>query len=525
MTIILKRLGLLFATSLLLYASWPPSVFGPIVFVALIPLLYFVDSTKAEKPIKKYFILFFGILTALFCFGFLTAYNAWGAYNKQSFIPILMCFVPLSAFIALYGFFKKKSLGFLFLIFGWGTMELFQMNWDMNSPLLMLGNSLSYYPSLIQHYAIWGVTGGSMFIVAMNVILYSIIKKAVEKKTFKKEILIYSCLFGILIISAIYFQLPKEQNKTVRAGMTLLHFEHFTPENSLNPFLTIDKYNKLIEKNNIDDIDVMFFPESAVVNSGWIENLNNKNLTNPLDSFCPRKEIFFGSHVFSIYSGDINNRPYNVNYDQNSKLYYLKHNCSLYRSATGKYSVKSKDKFVSFHEIKPYPTLLGFLADMLNKDAFPLYLSPYEKSIDRPVKLANGVKVYSIMCFESFFSDVIVKQNDANFIAVLANESWNYQDKGKEQYFSYMIPKAIESGKGILKVANGGYSGYINSKGKLIKKIGYDKAQLIKVDIDIDENTSFYSGYFIEISSVIIFTSVSLLLYLIVLTLRRKLNL
>lgn len=512
MSAILKNLGLILASSVLLYAAWPPSVLGPIVFIALIPLLYFVDSTKTEKPLKKYFILFGGILTALFCFGFLTAYNAWGEYNKQSFIPILMCFVPLSAFIAFYGFFKKKSIGFLFLTFGWGAMELFQMNWDMNSPLLMLGNSLSYYPSIIQHYAIWGVTGGSMLIVAINIILYLLIKKLKNKNSFKKEVIALIGLFLPIIISVFYFHAPQEKNKTVKVGMTLLHVEHFTEENSLNPFLMIREYNRLISENNIDDIEVMFFPESAVVNSGWIENLNNVTYDNPLDSLCPGKQIFFGTHAFSIYHGDTLDKAYNVNYDPNSKVYYLKHNSSIFRSESGKYSVKSKDKYVSFHEIKPYPKLIGFVADWLNKEVLPTYLSPYEKSIKKPVKLTSGVKVYSIMCFESFFSDAIVEQNDADFIAVLANESWNYQDKGKEQYFSYMVPKAIEAGKGVVKVANGGYSGYINSKGVIVNKSGYNEEKLIKVDVDLISSASFYSNFFSQISALIIIVSISLII-------------
>lgn len=523
MIAILKKLGLLLASSVLLYAAWSPSVLGPIVFIALIPLLFYIDSIT-QIGFKKYFYSFFGILIALFCFGFLTAYNAWGEYNKQSFIPILMCFVPLSAFIAFYGFFKKKSIGFLFLIFGWGAMELFQMNWDMNSPLLMLGNSLSYYPSIIQHYAIWGVTGGSMLIVAINIILYFLIKKLKNKNSLKKEVIILIGLFSPIIISIFYFNALQEKNKTVKVGMTLLHVEHFTEKNSLNPFLMIEEYNKVISKYSIDDVEVMFFPESAVVNSGWIENFNNVNYENPLDSLCPGKQIFLGTHAFSIYQGDSAGKAYNVNYDPNSKLYYLKHNSSIFRSKLGIYSVKSKDKYVSFHEIKPYPSILGFLADILNKEAVPLYLSPYPKSIEKPVKLTNGTKVYSIMCFESFFSDVIVKQNDADFIAVLANESWNYQDKGKEQYFSYMVPKAIESGKGILKVANGGYSGYINSKGNVIEKIGYDKAQLKKIDIEVDDSASVYSSHFSEISIVIRFISLALFFYLFIEKLRSKLS-
>jgi apolipoprotein N-acyltransferase len=87
-----------------------------------------------------------------------------------------------------------------------------------------------------------------------------------------------------------------------------------------------------------------------------------------------------------------------------------------------------------------------------------------------------------------------------------------------------MVPKAIESGKGILKVANGGYSGYINSKGKVIEKIGYSKAQLKKIDIEVDDSASFYSSHFSEINIVISFISLALFFYLFIGKLRSKLS-
>ncbi len=116
------------------------------------------------------------------------------------------------------------------------------------------------------------------------------------------------------------------------------------------------------------------------------------------------------------------------------------------------------------------------------------------------------------MCFESFFSNMIVKQKEADAVFILANESWNHQDKGKEQYFSFMTPKAIECGKTVVKVANCGYSGYINSKGKVIEKFSYQKKGIYKLNLNVKNSASIYASISKGLNGLIVFATIILLI-------------
>lgn len=478
---------------ILLTLSWPPLKLGFLVYIGLVPLLFYVDSLDGLTKFSRYLWTFLGVFIVLFLFPFISSYNGWGDYNNNIFMVIIMCFLPMSIIISLFTVFKNKKVGYLFLIFSWGSMEILQMTWEFNSPLLMLGYSLSYYPELIQHYAIWGSLGGAMHIVAINILVYQLIKRALNRESFQKQAVGLGILFIPILLSVIFYVFPSKIDSKERISIVLAHFEHFTEEYALKPMLLIKKYNSLLKGSDVSKSEIIVLPESTIVEGGWIENLNNPNIPNPMDSLFNGKPVLFGSHMFSIYKERKSEIPYNVRYDKNSKVHYNSHNCIVYRSPVNTYSVRSKEKFVSFHEIIPYHSLMSFSKNWFVKSADPAFLSIYQNSSERVFKVNENLKIYSLMCFESFFSNMVIKQPEAGVIFVLANESWNNQDKGKEQYFSYMSTKAIESGKTLVKVSNCGYSGIFNSKGKTLKKIGYAKNGVHSLEIEIKKSASIYS--------------------------------
>ncbi len=507
-----KKIVLLGLSITLLTISWPPYLGGPSIYLAFIPLFFYERRILTKSRFKKYLLTFLGFFLVLFSYGFLVSYNAWGEYNNNVYIAIIVSFLPLSLVVSLFSLFTKNTHRYLFLIFSWSSMEILQMNWGLNSPLLLLGNSLCMFPNLIQHYSIWGVLGGAQHILSLNVIVFLIILKTRSKTNFKREIALLALLLLPILGSIISYSLPLERDKTITAGIALGNFEHFKKENSENTSLLINQYKKILKGKNLKDVNIVLFSESTIVNGGWIENLNNDSIPNPIDSLCPGKEILFGAHMFSIYDNSQDQLPYSVRYDANSKINYETHNCVVFRSKLGNYSVRSKEKYVPFHEVIPYPKILMFTKNWLSKTTIPTYLSPYKHGVEEPFTTANGNTIYGLMCFESFFSNMIIKQNKADFIVVLANESWNHQHLGKEQYFDYMTAKAIESGKAIVKVANCGYSGYINSKGQIIDKVGFDKPIFKKVKIDCNQSASIYSSIATALNTIVISTTLILLM-------------
>ncbi len=505
----LKRIGLILLTSVLLYVAWPPFNFGPLLFVAFIPFLFYVETLRNKSHLAKYVLTVAGIFASLFLFSYLSSYEAWGEYEESVFIGIFVSFVPLSFIVSLFVLFKRRRLGMLFFVFAWGSMEVLQIKWELNSPLYMLGNGLSMFPSLIQHYAIWGVIGGSMYILAINGILFNHILKMRERSSYRKQLRTLLVLLMPILLSVIVYNLPLEHEQKLDVGIVLLHEEHFTIENANDPYLTIEKYNALINAQ-VGKADIVVFPESAVINSGWIENVNLDSLTNPLDALCPDKEIILGSHMFSIYRKQGNETPYFVRYDENSRINYQSHNCAIHRNSLGNYRVRSKNKNVPFHEVVPYPSLFMFTKNWFSTSESPTYLSKYDKQSKELFKTKNGIRIHALMCFESFFSDMIVQESEAEVIFILANESWNNQTKGKEQYFYYMIPKAIESGKSIVKVANSGHSGSINSKGQIEEQIGFNNSSATSIQVGVSSQSSIYSNIANELNIFIILVTIVL---------------
>ncbi len=499
----IKQIGLLLLCALLLWAAWPPYLFAPLIFIGFVPLFYVLDELHLKKGFKKYLLTFLAIYLPLSLFATLASLYAWGDVNMSVFFGVLINFFPVSIFLAFGTFIKKGIYRHLFFIFGWATMEIFQLWWDFNAPLFLLSNSLAMFPSLMQHYAIWGALGGSMYILAVNLFVYYAFKNPKFMNSNWKFARAVIILLPNLL-SMITYAIPSFSKQKYDVGFIMPHFNQYQEKYSLDPMLLVKHYNELYAEHGSPDVDFIILPETAVLNSGWIENLNKPSIPNPLDSLLPGKELILGSYFFSIYEPKGEDIPYYVRYDSISKVHFLTHNCAIYRSKNNHYQIRAKEKFIPFHDAMPYPSLLMFTERWINRVGVRTYIADYPKVPSEVITTEKGLKMYNLLCFEGYFSNIMVKESDLDFITVIANENWNDKDKGKMQFFRYMVPRAIEAGKPLLKVSNSGYSGYISEKGELKAFYGYDKPNFQIVTIDKVNGSSLYSKIFTLIDVIVI---------------------
>ena len=518
--ILIKRFGLIVASVLLLFLAWPPSNLGPLSFIAFVPLLFYLNDYNGSS-FKKYLYSLLGIFIVLYVAAYSVSIYAWGEYSDSVREGVLIVTLPKAVIIALHSIIKNRNRSLILFVLLWYTVEILQLYWQFNAPLFAIGNSLSGFTSIIQHYSLWGIHGGTILILGVNVVIFRLIQNRLNNLQSKKlwyGLILFSLPF---LLSPLFTTLDATEIRKEKVAIAVGHFDHFKIEFSENPKLLIDRYNALLKTKSLENVDLVIFPESAVVNGGWIENLNAINFSNILDSLCPDKEVFLGSHMFSIYKGN-DFSDYRVRKHELSGYHFLSHNCIVFRNKLGIYSLRTKEKYIPFHESIPYPFIFGFAKGMYTKDRIPTYLIKYAHSHDEVFETAGGIKISPLMCFESTFTDMALRNPDADVILVLANESWNDAISGKEQYMSYLQAKAIESGKGILKVSNGGFSGFINSKGKIISEYGFDKPLVEVVEIELNENHSIYSSIGTFLSELIIFITVTL--FVIQFILERRLN-
>ena len=157
--------------SILLWAAWPTSPLTLLIFIAWVPLLWIEDHVSNWKKlfgITYLHMLFWNIATTWWVWNASPA-GAMGAFIANS---LVMC-VPWLLF-----YFTKKQfgrwIGYSSLIVFWLTFEYIHHNWELSWPWLTLGNSFATHPEWVQWYEYSGSTGGSLWVLLVNIIAYAI---------------------------------------------------------------------------------------------------------------------------------------------------------------------------------------------------------------------------------------------------------------------------------------------------------------------------------------------------------------
>ena len=82
-----------------------------------------------------------------------------------------------------------------------------------------------------------------------------------------------------------------------------------------------------------------------------------------------------------------------------------------------------------------------------------------------------------------------------DFLENITNDAWFGRTTGPYQHFSMTVFRAIENRKPVIRAANTGISGFIDSKGRIISKTNLFQQVIITGTIKTDETKSFYTQY------------------------------
>ncbi len=211
--------SVLFAS--LLFLAWPPIGFNAFLFIAFIPAFYLVDAcfqkTIAETKKKFSNSLFYFCYIGFAIFNLASSYWIWNASAVGMIIAVL-----LNAFLMTLPFiFYKKMLqitsqktALLAFIAAWVSMEYFHMHWDLSWPWFTLGNAFASSSTWVQWYEYTGVFGGSIWVLAVNAMLYLALQQAEWKNTNLKVFVpaLLLILLPIIVSKIIYFNYIEQIN-------------------------------------------------------------------------------------------------------------------------------------------------------------------------------------------------------------------------------------------------------------------------------------------------------------------------
>jgi apolipoprotein N-acyltransferase len=119
----------------------------------------------------------------------------------------------------------------------------------------------------------------------------------------------------------------------------------------------------------------------------------------------------------------------------------------------------------------------------------------------------------TLICYEIIFPGLVRKfySTGGDFIVTITNDAWFGRTTGPFQHFSMAVFRAVENRKPVIRVANTGISGFIDSNGRIISRTNLFERGMLTRDIKTDSKISFYSKYGDLFSYVLIVFSIILL--------------
>ena len=531
----MKYIFLSLISALLLSISWPTYGIPFFIFFAFVPLLLMEQEiSKFSKINKKGWAVFGLTYLAFFIWNVVTTgwlYHAKNPDGNNSLlavaIPVIVNSLLMSLVFQLYYWYKKVRgtyFGLVFFVAIWLSFERFHLNWEFTWPWLNLGNAFSEYPQLIQWYDTIGATGGSFWILLINVFAFYTLRiwqAGRIRKDLVKNISILTAIIVLPLLISIY-KYNSYQEKPVGEVTTLLlqpKLDPYTEKYSKDSLQILGELLSLAEENSKTKVDFFIAPETAFPGNGSL----SENGFNKSTSIAIAKE-FLGKHPQSIFLTGASTHKFLFDEaeteDYSTKIqegvWVNSYNSALQIIPNQEVEVYHKAKLVPGVEIFPY---IRYLKPILGDAMLDFGGANSSLGIDKERKVFsnrfNKAKMAPIICYESIYGEYVTDyvKNGANLLAIMTNDSWWDNTEGHKQLLSYARLRAIETRREIVRAANSGISAHINARGDILQDTFYDDRTALLVKANLLEEKSIYTKIGDLISRIAIFVLGFLIIY------------
>lgn len=511
----MKYVLLTLISAMLLSVSWPTYGVPFFIFFALVPLLMMEHGISKFSDYKRKGWMVFGlsylcfviwnIVTTGWLYG---SKNPDGSHSMMAVVfPVLVNSLLYSVVFQCYHWYKNAQgtyWGLAFLIAIWMSFEKFHLGWELTWPWLNLGNVFSEYPKLIQWYDTLGATGGSFWILLINVLIFYTIRTFEAGRKRKDLIRNSSIIVGLIavpmIISVIkYNNFNEKPSGQVNVLMLQPDLDPYAEKYSKDSLTIENDLLALAEKNSTTKIDYYIAPETALPGRGSISEtaFEKSLLLNNIKDFLSKHQgsVFatgISSHHLFFDPAKMPKEAYQIN----QGVWVASYNTAIQLVPNQKVQVYHKGKLVPGVEIFPYMNVLKpILGDaMLNLGGTVASLSTDKERVAFANPYNKG-KIAPIICYESIYGEFVTDyvKKGANFLGIMTNDSWWGVTEGHKQLLSYARLRAIETRREIARAANSGISAHINAKGEIEADTFYGDQTALFAKVKLYDTMTFYT--------------------------------
>ncbi len=475
---------------------------APFIFLltGFVPLLIVEDDIQSRKEpvlsLLPYSFLFF------FCWNLVACWWMIRIHLLGGTSVLVLNSVFMTIVFLLYSLIKRRTGGgaFIFVIL-WTGFEFLHYKGDLSWPWLSLGNGLAGNIKLIQWYEFTGTTGGSLWVLLVNVMLFSVIRLfSFNSRIYARYLL--TCMLALLIIlppavSIYIYNSYKERG--AETGFLIL-------QPGLDPYdekySTVTNYERLsnlltLAENNIDfQTSYIVSPETSV-DSVWI--------TNPADKFSmqvyqflgkyPGTGMILGATGFSKVSPERRTFTTRVN---NEGDFFDIYNSALFYYEDAELQAYHKHYLANGVEQIPFQRIFGFMK-RLSIDLGGISGSlkrGYGPGVFRS-PAADSLVLGTLICFESVYGEYasgMVKKG-AEILIVISNDGWFRNTGAYRQHLRASRIRAIETRRSVVRSANTGVSAYISQTGKIVDQVDWWEGGALSVNVTRNDRITFFTKY------------------------------
>ncbi|MGY3053597.1 apolipoprotein N-acyltransferase [Pedobacter sp. UYEF25] len=496
-------------SAFLLWLGWPPIPYTtPILLIALVPLLIATDNiskTTTRKKGKRVFLtagLTFLIWNTASVYW---VYNAIKAYNGAAVaIPVSLIPFCLGALLMTFAFwlfyrlqqFAPKYIAYTGLISFYIALEYLQQTWDFAFPWMTLGNGLSGMHQLAQWYDYTGVYGGSLWILASNILAfetYNYFKYANKIAKVKPPYIWLAVVIIPIGISLTKYNTATEKGTPSNVVVVQPNIDPYQKLEIISPADQIKILTHLSDSIGQVDTEYFIWPETAIPNytdeDKIRESLDFLTLRDFLSKY-KNGNLITGIETVKFYQ---TKKTVSAKHDDQGNRYYDNFNTAMQVENSENVQFYHKSKLVPGAEKMPFPMVFSFLDGVFSQLGGSV--SGWGWQEEPSVLYAqSGIGAAPVICYESLWGDWIGQQvkQGAQFIAIITNDGWWGNTSGKDQHALYAKLRAIETHRDIAQSANTGISCFINQRGDITQRTKWWTRTALKSDIHLNDEITFY---------------------------------
>ncbi len=521
----LQNLGLSLLSGILLSVAWPAHGFAPLLFVALVPLLWVEDSISTKGYKYSGIRLFPYSYVTFLTWNLLTTYWVWHSSAFGGIIAFTLNSLFQALVFQLFHYTKKhtaKIPGYTALVVYFIAWEFFHLRWDLSWPWLTFGNGFSEYYKWVQWYEFTGVFGGNIWIFVSNIVVLFILKDAIALNDFKPVRTKLNFLFlWIAIPFSISYYMYRSYTEKPNPVKVVVVQPNIDPYNEKFDGMTaseqLEKMLTLAKVKTDSTTDYLIGPETALVEGIWENKIEESFSIQRIRTFLkdyPHLKFVLGLSSYRMYEKgekpSSTSRPWRKRKDMSWDAY----NTGMQMEDGQPIQLYHKSKLVPGVEKMPFPSLLK----PLEKYAIDLGGMPGSLGVQDErgifISHSDSRKIAPAICYESIYGeycgDYVNKQ--AGLIFIITNDGWWKDTPGYRQHCSYARLRSIESRRSIARSANTGTSCFINQRGDIEQPTKFWVPDVIAGTINYNEEITFYTKYGDYIARVSCFLAVTLIL-------------